>query len=47
MRHPAGRTSLSDSGAAAAHLHTPPTTAAATGEARDSPSVDQPSGETP
>lgn len=48
VRHPAGRASLSDSAAAAAaHLHTLPTTAAATGGARDAPSVDQPSGETP
>ncbi|MEV0894498.1 MFS transporter [Promicromonospora sp. MEB111] len=50
VRHPAGRGTLSDSAAAAAaHLHTLPTTAAAVAPAagEDTASVDHPSGETP
>ncbi|MFD7021220.1 MFS transporter [Promicromonospora sukumoe] len=47
VRYPAGRPGVSDSAAAAAaHLHTLPTTAAAPAAAGDAASVDQPSGET-
>ncbi|MGW2091986.1 MFS transporter [Promicromonospora sukumoe] len=47
VRYPAGRPGVSDSAAAAAaHLHTLPTTTAAPAAAGDAASVDQPSGET-